>query len=160
MNENHQKLIRKYFIQKQSSGGVQQKKVFFEILQNSQESTFAGVNFIKKGTPAQVFSCEFLRTPFFVEHLRWLLLNVGIYQKYSCRKTQLNCYQVRKRVTLVRLSTAFESPLLQPQPLQRYLAGLSKIQSFLKGNAAYYDFFEKFIENKSLVSRNNNLQSF
>ena len=58
MNENHQKLIRKYFIQKQSSGGVQQKKVFFEILQNSQESTFAGVNFIKKGTPAQVFSCE------------------------------------------------------------------------------------------------------
>ena len=59
MNENHQKLIRKYFIQKQSSGGVQQKKVLFEILQNSQENTCAGVNFIKKGTPAQVFSCEY-----------------------------------------------------------------------------------------------------
>ena len=34
-------------------------------------------NFIKNETLAQVFSCEFakfLRTPFFTEHLRWLLL--------------------------------------------------------------------------------------
>ena len=34
-------------------------------------------NFIKKDFLAQVFSCEFakfLRTPFFIEHLRWLLL--------------------------------------------------------------------------------------
>ena len=34
-------------------------------------------NFIKKGSLAQVFSCEFcefLRIPFFTEHLRWQLL--------------------------------------------------------------------------------------
>ena len=46
------------------------KKVFFEVLQNSQENTCASVsllvklqpqtcNFIKKETLAQVFSCEF-----------------------------------------------------------------------------------------------------
>ena len=36
-------------------------------------------NFIKKETLAQVFSCEFfeiLRTPFLIEHLWWLLLNL------------------------------------------------------------------------------------
>ena len=123
-------------------GGVLSKKVFLQENTCARASCLINLQaLIKKGTPAQVFSCEFLRTPFFVEHLRWLLLNVGIYQKYGSRKTQLNCYQVRKRVTLVkrrlclRLSKAFESPSLQPQPLYRYLGGLSKIQSFLKGNA-------------------------
>ena len=38
--------------QKQSSGAVLQKKVFFQISQNSQKST-------KKEIPAQMFSCEF-----------------------------------------------------------------------------------------------------
>ena len=46
------------------------KKMFLEISQNSQESTFAGVsfliklqacNFIKNETLAQVFSCEFCK---------------------------------------------------------------------------------------------------
>ena len=56
------------------------KKVFLNISQNSQENTFARPstrNFIKKETLVQVFSCELfeiLRTPFFIEHLRWLLL--------------------------------------------------------------------------------------
>ena len=56
------------------------KKVFLNISQNSQENTFARLstrNFIKKETLVQVFSCEvfeILRTPFFIEHLRWLLL--------------------------------------------------------------------------------------
>ena len=35
------------------------KKVFLEISQNLQENTCARVNFIKKETLAQVFSCEF-----------------------------------------------------------------------------------------------------
>ena len=61
------------------------KKMFLEILQNSQENSCARVsflkkiqtetcNFIKKKTLAQVFSCEFceiLRTPFCIEHLGW-----------------------------------------------------------------------------------------
>ena len=37
-------------------------------------------NFIKKETLAQVFSCEFcefLKTPFLAEHLRWLLLSIA-----------------------------------------------------------------------------------
>ena len=58
------------------------KKVFLKILQNSQENTrvrdsFLINDFIKKESLAQVFSCEFakfLRTPFFTEHLYWLLL--------------------------------------------------------------------------------------
>ena len=58
------------------------KKVFLEILQNSQENTrvrdsFLINDFIKKESLIQVFSCEFakfLRTPFFTEHLYWLLL--------------------------------------------------------------------------------------
>ena len=44
------------------------KKVFIEISQNSQENTFAEsflikINFIKKETLAQVFSCEFCEIP-------------------------------------------------------------------------------------------------
>ena len=42
------------------------KKMFFKILQNSQESTYV-CNFIKKQALAQVFSiefCEVLGTPF------------------------------------------------------------------------------------------------
>ena len=54
------------------------KKVFLEILQNSQENTCARVsflicNFIKKETLAQVFSCEFCeisKNTFYTEHLR------------------------------------------------------------------------------------------
>ena len=65
-------LIEFFKIQKQSSGGVLQKKVFLEISQNSQENTCARVsflrklqteacNFIKRETLAQVFSCEFYK---------------------------------------------------------------------------------------------------
>ena len=49
-------------------------KVFYKkgVLRN-----LAACNFIKKETLAQMFYCEFcelLRTPFFIEHLWWLLL--------------------------------------------------------------------------------------
>ena len=56
------------------------KKVFLQILQNSQTCKF-----IKKETLAQVFSkfvnffvnfVKFLRTPFFIEHFLWLRLKV------------------------------------------------------------------------------------
>ena len=63
--------------------------MFFEISQNSQENACARVssliklqaacNIIKKETLPQVFSSEFSKfrgTPFFTEHLWWLLLNV------------------------------------------------------------------------------------
>ena len=58
--------------------GVLCRKVFLEILQNSQENTYANslcckaCNFIKKETLAQVFSCEFLeisKNTFYTEHL-------------------------------------------------------------------------------------------
>ena len=35
------------------------KKVFLKISQDWQEITYARVNFVKKETPAEVFSCEF-----------------------------------------------------------------------------------------------------
>ena len=43
------------------------KKVLLEISQNSQENTCARVSFLS--------FVKFLRIPFFIEHLRWLLLN-------------------------------------------------------------------------------------
>ena len=63
--------------------------MFLEISENSQENTCVrdsfliklkakACNFIKKESLAHVFSwkfLKFLRTPFFTEHLRWLLLN-------------------------------------------------------------------------------------
>ena len=45
------------------------KKVFLEIKQNSQENTCVRVSFLIK---LQAEVCEL--TPFFIEHLRWLLL--------------------------------------------------------------------------------------
>ena len=65
------------------------KKVFLEISQNSQENTCARVSFlIKFLRPANLLKkrlwdrcfpmnfAKFLRTPFFTEHLWWLLLNL------------------------------------------------------------------------------------
>ena len=58
--------------------GVLLKKVFFEILQNSQENICARASFlINLQNLAQMFSCEFyeiFKNIFFIEHLRWLLL--------------------------------------------------------------------------------------
>ena len=62
------------------------KKVFLEISQNSQENTCArfffliscrpeACNFTKKETLARVNFAKFLRTPFLIEHLWWLLLS-------------------------------------------------------------------------------------
>ena len=65
------------------------KKVFLQILQNSQENTCARASFlIKLLAPATLLrkklwhrcfpvnSAKFVRTPFFIEHLRRLLLYV------------------------------------------------------------------------------------
>ena len=49
-----------------------QKKVFLEILQNLQENTCATESFFKQCCRPQ--SAKFLRTPFFTEHVWWLLL--------------------------------------------------------------------------------------
>ena len=69
------------------------KKVFLEISQNSQENTCARVSFFNKVAglrPATLLKkrlwnrcfpanfTKFLRKPFFIERLRWLLLQVGI----------------------------------------------------------------------------------
>ena len=54
------------------------KKVFLEILQNLQKNTCARVSFLmKKKLWHRCFPVnfvKFLRTPFFIEHLWWLLL--------------------------------------------------------------------------------------
>ena len=60
---------------------------YLKISQNEQEKILVGVSFFIKTSglelyekgdiPTQVFSCKFLkflRTPFFIEHDRWLLL--------------------------------------------------------------------------------------
>ena len=53
------------------------EKVFLEIQQNSQENTCSRVSFSKKRLWHRCFPVnfvKFLRTPFFAEHLQWLLL--------------------------------------------------------------------------------------
>ena len=56
------------------------KKIFLEISQNSQENTCARVSLLLKKTLWHrcfpVNFVKFLRTPFFTENLRWLLLSV------------------------------------------------------------------------------------
>ena len=61
------------------------KKVLLKMSQNTQESTCARVSFLIKLQPSglklwnrcfPVNFVKFLRTPFFIEHLRWLLLHV------------------------------------------------------------------------------------
>ena len=70
------------------------KKVFLEIPQNSQENTCARVSFLIKlqASPATLLQkrpwhwcfpvnfAKFLRTPFFTQHLWWLLLYFGLYE--------------------------------------------------------------------------------
>ena len=80
-----------YYFKQTSEAVVQRcsvKKVFLEISQNSQESTCARVSFLIKlqARPATLlkkrlwYRCfpvnfaKFLRTPFSIEHLWWLLL--------------------------------------------------------------------------------------
>ena len=48
---------------------------------------------VKKETPTQVFSCEFLRTPFFTEHLRWLLLYpINLIEAHRNRSIFVSCF--------------------------------------------------------------------
>ena len=75
----HYKAYSDNFNSEAATRGVLLNKVFLEISQNSQESTCARVcarpqacNFLKKETPAHVFSCEFWemsRSTFLTEHL-------------------------------------------------------------------------------------------
>ena len=51
--------------------GCSVKKVFSEISQNSHENTCARVSFL---TTLQTSGLKLLRTPFYTEHLWWLLL--------------------------------------------------------------------------------------
>ena len=67
-------------IQKQSPEVLYKKKVFSEISQSSLENTCARVSFLlKKRLWHRFFPVnfeKFLKTPFFIEHLWWLLLAI------------------------------------------------------------------------------------
>ena len=57
------------------------KKVFLQILQNSQENKVEACNFVKAETLAQVFSrelWEIWKKTFFIEHRRWLLPSIRL----------------------------------------------------------------------------------
>ena len=70
--------------------GVLIKKVFLEISQDSQENTCVRVSFLIKKRPAHLLKkrpwhrcfpvnfVKLLKTPFLTEHIRWLLLSIGI----------------------------------------------------------------------------------
>ena len=84
--------------QKQSSGGVLQKKVFLEISQNSQENTCARASFLIK-----------LQS---VEHLWWLLL--WFLRKYLMVHLRAVNYFHKSTILGVRLGSEGASPLYIP----------------------------------------------
>ena len=76
------KMMYNYHMEKSSEAVTRRcclKNVFLQIAQNSQESICAGVYFQISCRPNRhnAFSVnfvKFLKTPFFIEHLPWLLL--------------------------------------------------------------------------------------
>ena len=95
------------------------KKVFLEISQNSQENTCARVSFLIKlqAWPATLLKkrlwhrcfpvnfAKFLRTPFFTEHLWWLLLNMISTISSSITSHQFNFFsELSFLVTAVPIS--------------------------------------------------------
>ena len=62
-------------VREAATRGVQLEKVFLEILQNSQERIYPRVSLLKKKLWHRCFPVNFvtfLRTPFCIEHLRWV----------------------------------------------------------------------------------------
>ena len=113
-----------YFFTTKTAEAVSQrcsvKKLFLEILQNSQENTCARVSFrvvglmpgtlLKKRLWQRFFSVNFakiLRTPFLTEQLRWPLLKGGIKDQWdkfnsmrkrrSHEKNSFYCIRDKKR---------------------------------------------------------------
>ena len=67
------------------------KKVFLVTAQNSQENTCTSVSFLKKRLWYRCFLgdfLKFLKTPFFADHLRWLLLLLDDMQNTKKMKTR------------------------------------------------------------------------
>ena len=82
---------------------------------NLQENTCAkACNFIKKETLVQVNFAKFLRTPFFIERLRWLLLN--LFQ---------NTYYPNNHYLLCEKSYVFEMRILS---LRIFMLAISLIE--------------------------------
>ena len=76
--------VLRTLVSRSSRPEVLRWKVFLKISQNSQENTFARVSFnketlLKKRLWHRYFPVDFvkfLRTPFFIEHLWWLVLDI------------------------------------------------------------------------------------
>ena len=83
--------ILKSFHSEAAAGGVLWKKVFLKISRSSQGKPQA-CNFIKKETPALVFSCKFcqeLKSTLFTEHLRTIASAHSIVNFYPLFKMRL-----------------------------------------------------------------------
>ena len=71
------------------------KKMFLKISQNSQENTCARVSFLVKLQEILNFA-KFLRAPFFIEHLQWLLQACNFIKKetqsqvFSCEFCEIS----------------------------------------------------------------------
>ena len=76
--------------------------MFVEILQNSQESTCDRVSLLKNRLWHRCFLANFMKflgTPFFTEHLRWLLLNRFFLKKickYTIKPPQISTFSPDK----------------------------------------------------------------
>ena len=124
---NLMKLFQKFYLQRSSEAVVQRcsvKKLFLEISQNLQENTCASlflnkvvrpVTLLKKRLWHRYFPVnfpKFLRTPLFIEHIWWLLLEVNKLQwQLQTHKTE-------------HIKALWETTLLDPVVLRSFTARL------------------------------------
>ena len=93
------------------------KKVFLEILQNSQENTCARVSFFKKESLAQVFSCEFCE----------ISKNTFFYRTPLVAASGLSLNRIEIQILFVR-KLFIESQLLKHTKIQELTSCLIKLQ--------------------------------
>ena len=87
------------------------KNMLLKISQNSQENTCVRVYFLKKRLFHGCFPVnfvKFLRTPFCTEHLRWLLLYIFSYKKFT--STYENSITSKRRCKCPNVKLLFGKP--------------------------------------------------
>ena len=93
------------------------KKVFLEILQNSQENTCARVSFLIRLWHRRfpINFVKFLRKSFYIEHLWWLLLILDVWQDFEFRPKA--SYDFAKKAPSQMFESALNSPLITSKNL-------------------------------------------
>ena len=123
--------------------------MFLKILQNSQQSTCVGVSFLIKFNKLYlkrrlqdkcflVSAAKFLRTPFFIDHIRWLFLNITI---------------LIVNATTTSKSNTTATPKHNSDDMETHINTARKVSKYGPEKAPYLDTFHvvKSLEDKLLI---------